>query len=135
MIMSCCRSKSCMLAPKFHFPLSMSPMPQTLSGELSGTFVSGTVSQFKVTVTVDKEMFLVGIADPHFTVNWLAKHVAGRYFIETGTKVTLRIRDSDGAKLQSEDLLGIVLANGDKLTSDVFEIPDVDSEGCCCTLM
>ena len=110
-------------------------MPQTLSGELSGTFVSGTVSQFKVTVTVDKEMFLVGIADPHFTVNWLAKHVAGRYFIETGTKVTLRIRDSDGAKLQSEDLLGIVLANGDKLTSDVFEIPDVDSEGCCCTLM
>ena len=110
-------------------------MSQTLSGERSGTFVSGTVSQFKVTVTVDKEMFLVGIADPHFTVSWLAKHVAGRYFIETGTKVTLRIRDSEGAKLLSEDLLGIVLANGDKLTTEVFEIPDVDNEGCCCTLM
>ena len=114
----------------------MSPMPQNISGEeRSAAFVSGTVSQFKVTVTVDKEVFLVGIADPHFTVSWLAKHVAGRYFKETGTRVTLKIRDSEGAKLQSEDLLGIVLANGDKLTTEVFEIPDVDNEGCCCTLM
>ena len=113
----------------------MSQMSQTLSEGRSATFVSGTVSQFKVTVTVDKEMFLVGIADPHFTVSWLAKHVAGLYFVETGTKVTLRIRDSEGAKLQSEDLLGIVLANGDKLTTEVFEVPDLDNEACCCTLM
>ena len=113
----------------------MSQNQQTISVERSAPFVSGTVSQFKVIVTVHKEMFLVGIPDPHFTVSWLAKHVAGRYFIETGTKVTLRIRDSEGARLQSEDLLGIVLANGDKLTTEVFEIPDVDNEGCCCTIM
>ena len=37
-------------------------MPQTLYGGRSATFVSGTVSQFKVTVTVNKEVFLV--ADP-----------------------------------------------------------------------
>ena len=75
--------------------------------------------QFKVQVTVDKEVFLVGITDPHLTVAWLANHVAERYFTETGTRVILRIRDSDGAKLLPGDLLGNVLANGDKLTTEV----------------
>ena len=110
----------------------MSQHQQTMSGVNNATYVSGTsVSQFKVIVTVNKEMFLVGIPDPHFTVSWLAKHVAGRYFLETGTKVSLRIRDSEGAKLLNEDLLGIVLANGDKLTTEVTVVPDVDEESCC----
>lgn len=111
----------------------MSQNQQAISVERSAPFVSGTVSQFKVIVTVHKEMFLVGIPDPHFTVSWLAKHVAGRYFLETGTKVSLRIRDNEGAKLLPEDLLGIVLANGDKLTTEVSVVPDVD-EGCCVIL-
>lgn len=111
----------------------MSQNQQAISVERSAPFVSGTVSQFKVIVTVHKEMFLVGIPDPHFTVSWLAKHVAGRYFLETGTKVSLRIRDTEGAKLLPEDLLGIVLANGDKLTTEVSVVPDVD-EGCCVIL-
>ena len=38
---------------------------------------------------------------------WLANPVAGRYRRETGTRVVLRIRDSNGAKLSPEDLLGI----------------------------
>ena len=113
----------------------MSRRPQVTAGERSDTMVSATVSQFKVTVTVNKEVFLVGISDPHFTVSWLAKHVAGRYYKETGTRVGLRIRDSEGAKLHPEDLLGIVLANGDKLTTDATVLPDQDSDGCCCIIM
>ena len=105
----------------------------TSSGERSA-FMSGPASvQFKVQVTVDKEVFLVGVADPHLTVAWMANHVAERYRRETGTRVVLRIRDSNGAKLAPEDLLGIVLANGDKLTTEVTEVPE--DEGKCCIIM
>ena len=116
---------------------TMSQHQQTISGEYSATLVPGkAVSQFKVTVTVNKEMFLVRIPDPHFTVSWLAKHVAGRYYVETGTKVSLRIRDSEGAKLLNEDLLlGFVLAIGDKLTTEVSVVPDVDEECCRCVIL
>lgn len=84
------------------------------------------IPKFRVRVQVNQELFLV-VLYPNLTVSWLENHVAERYFIETGVKVTVRIRDGIGAKMFSEDILWNVVNNGDLLGTDVTDKP-IDNE-------
>ena len=94
---------------------------------------NGSVTQFRVYVSVNNEMFLVGVPNPRFKVSWLAKNVAERYFKETGLNVSLRIRERTGAKLSHDDVLGVVVGNGDQLSTEVTFIKE--QEAGCCSLM
>ena len=62
------------------------------------------IPKLRVRVQVDQELFLV-VLYPNLTVSWLEDHVAERYFIETGVKVSVKIRDGIGAKMFSDDIL------------------------------
>lgn len=84
------------------------------------------IPKFSVRVQVDQEIFLV-VLYPNLTVSWLEDHVAERYFIETGVKVTVKIRDGSGAKMFSEDILWNMVSNGDQLRTDVTVKP-IDEE-------
>ena len=84
------------------------------------------IPKFSVRVQVNQEVFLVVIY-PNLTVSWLEDHVAERYFIETGVKVTVKIRDGSGAKMFSEDILWNMVNNGDQLRTDVTVKP-IDEE-------
>ena len=84
------------------------------------------IPKFSVRVQVNQEVFLVVIY-PNLTVSWLEDHVAERYFIETGVKVTVKIRDGSGAKMFSEDILWNMVNNGDELLTDVTVKP-IDEE-------
>ena len=84
------------------------------------------IPKFSVRVQVNQEVFLV-VLYPNLTVSWLEDHVAERYFIETGVKVTVKIRDGSGAKMFSEDILWNMVNNGDQLRTDVTVIP-IDEE-------
>ena len=79
---------------------------------------NGSVTQFRVYVSVNNEMFLVGVPNPRFKVSWLAKNVAERYYRETGIMVSLRIRERTGAKLSHDDVIGVVVGNGDHLSAE-----------------
>ena len=85
-----------------------------------------TIPKFSVRVQVNQESFLV-VLYPNLTVSWLEDHVAERYFIETGVKVTVKIRDGSGAKMFSEDILWNMVSNGDQLRTDVTVKP-IDEE-------
>lgn len=76
------------------------------------------IPKFRVRVQVNQELVVLY---PNLTVSWLENHVAERYFIETGVKVTVRIRDGIGAKMFSEDILWNVVNNGDLLGTDVTD--------------
>lgn len=95
------------------------------------------IKQFKITIEIENEMFVIGISDPHLNVAWLASEAASRYFLETGEKISLTIKNNEGAELLPEELLGIILANGDKLTASTIIKKDnnnkVDNNGCCTT--
>ena len=84
------------------------------------------IPKFSVRVQVNQESFLV-VLYPNLTVSWLEDHVAERYFIETGVKVTVKIRDGSGAKMFSEDILWNMVSNGDQLRTDVTVKP-IDEE-------
>ena len=84
------------------------------------------IPKFSVRVQVNQEVFLV-VLYPNLTVSWLEDHVAERYFIETGVKVTVKIRDGSGAKMFSEDILWNMVSNGDQLRTDVTVKP-IDEE-------
>ena len=56
---------------------------------------------------------------PNLTVAWLADHIAERYFIETGIKVTVKIKDGSGAKMSPDDVLWFMVNSGDQLCADV----------------
>ena len=84
------------------------------------------IPKFSVRVQVNQEVFLV-VLYPNLTVSWLEDHVAERYFIETGVKVTVKIRDGSGAKMFSEDILWNMVSNGDQLRTDVTVNP-IDEE-------
>ena len=84
------------------------------------------IPKFSVRVQVNQEVFLVVIY-PNLTVSWLEDHVAERYFIETGVKVTVKIRDGSGANMFSEDILWNMVNNGDELLTDVTVKP-IDEE-------
>ena len=84
------------------------------------------IPKFSVRVQVNQEVFLV-VLYPNLTVSWLEDHVAERYFIETGVKVTVKIRDGSGAKMFSEDILWNMVNNGDQLRTDVTVNP-IDEE-------
>ena len=84
------------------------------------------IPKFSVRVQVDQEIFLV-VLYPNLTVSWLEDHVAERYFIETGVRVTVKIRDGSGAKMFSEDILWNMVSNGDQLRTDVTVNP-IDEE-------
>ena len=94
---------------------------------------NGSVTQFRVYVSVNNEMFLVGVPNPRFKVSWLAKNVAERYYRETGIMVSLRIRERTGAKLSHDDVIGVVVGNGDHLSTDVAIIKEEETG--CCSLM
>ena len=94
---------------------------------------SVSVTQFRVHVSVNNEVFIVGVPNPRAKVSWLAKNVAERYFKETGLKVSLRIRERTGAKLSHDDVLGVVVGNGDQLSTEVTFIKE--QEAGCCSLM
>ena len=84
------------------------------------------IPKFSVRVQVNQEVFLV-VLYPNLTVSWLEDHIAERYFIETGVKVTVKIRDGSGAKMFSEDILWNMVNNGDQLRTDVTVKP-IDEE-------
>ena len=84
------------------------------------------VPKFSVRVKVEQELFLVVIY-PNLTVSWLADQIAERYFIETGVKVTVKIKDGSGAKMSPDDVLWFMVNNGDQLFADVTTIP-IDKE-------
>ena len=84
------------------------------------------IPKFSVRVQVNQESFLV-VLYPNLTVSWLEDHIAERYFIETGVKVTVKIRDGSGAKMFSEDILWNMVSNGDQLRTDVTVKP-IDEE-------
>ena len=94
---------------------------------------SVSVTQFRVHVSVNNEVFIVGVPNPRAKVSWLAKNVAERYFKETGLKVSLKVRESTGAKLSHDDVLGVVVGNGDQLSTEVTFIKE--QEAGCCSLM
>ena len=106
------------------------PPYQVLSNEGDGP----NPTQFRVHVSVNSEVFLVGVPNPRAKVSWLAKNVAERYFRETGLKVSLRIRERSGAKLSDDDIIGVVVGNGDQLGTDVTIIKE-EEQGCACTIM
>ena len=76
------------------------------------------VPLLNVRVIVNQEPFLVVIY-PNLTVAWLADHIAERYFIETGIKVTVKIKDGSGAKMSPDDVLWFMVNSGDQLCADV----------------
>ena len=82
------------------------------------------VPKLSVRVKVNQEPFLVVIY-PNLTVSWLADHIAERYFIETGIKVTVKIKDGSGAKMSPDDVLWFMVNSGDQLCADVTAIPIV----------
>lgn len=84
------------------------------------------IPKFSVRVHVDQELFLV-VLYPNLTVSWLEDHVAERYFLETGVKATVKIRDGSGAKMFSEDILWNMVNNGDQLRTDVT-VKSVDED-------
>ena len=90
-------------------------------------------NQFRVHVSVNNEVFIVGVPNPRAKVSWLAKNVAERYFKETGLKVSLKVRERTGAKLSHDDVLGVVVGNGDQLSTEVTFIKE--QEAGCCSLM
>ena len=92
-----------------------------------------SVTQFRVHVSVNNEVFIVGVPNPRAKVSWLAKNVAERYFKETGLKVSLKVRERTGAKLSHDDVLGVVVGNGDQLSTEVTFIKE--QEAGCCSLM
>ena len=94
---------------------------------------SVSVTQFRVHVSVNNEVFIVGVPNPRAKVSWLAKNVAERYYRETGIMVSLRIRERTGAKLSHDDVLGVVVGNGDQLSTEVTFIKE--QEAGCCSLM
>ena len=94
---------------------------------------SVSVTQFRVHVSVNNEVFIVGVPNPRAKVSWLAKNVAERYFRETGLKVSLKVRERTGAKLSHDDVLGVVVGNGDQLSTEVTFIKE--QEAGCCSLM
>ena len=94
---------------------------------------SVSVTQFRVHVSVNNEVFIVGVPNPRAKVSWLAKNVAERYFKETGLKVSLKVRERTGAKLSHDDVLGVVVGNGDQLSTEVTFIKE--QEAGCCSLM
>ena len=106
------------------------PPYQVLSNEGDGP----NPTQFRVHVSVNSEVFLVGVPNPRAKVSWPAKNVAERYFRETGLKVSLRIRERSGAKLSDDDIIGVVVGNGDQLGTDVTIIKE-EEQGCACTIM
>ena len=111
---------------------SAPPPYQVLTNESAGPGPNPT--QFRVHVSVNSEVFLVGVPNPRAKISWLAKNVAERYFRETGLKVSLRIRERSGAKLSHDDIIGVVVGNGDQLGTDVTIIKEED-QGCACTIM
>ena len=92
---------------------------------------SVSVTQFRVHVSVNNEVFIVGVPNPRAKVSWLAKNVAERYFRETGLRVSLRIRERSGAKLSDDDIIGVVIGNGDQLGTDVAIIKEEEQAACC----
>ena len=85
------------------------------------------IPKIRVRVQVDQELFLV-VLYPNLTVSWLEDHVAERYFIETGVKVTVKIRDGIGAKMFSDDILWNMVNDGDQLNVTVKPIDNENSE-------
>ena len=106
---------------------SAPPPYQVLTNESTP---SANPTQFRVHVSVNSEVFLVGVPNPRAKVSWLAKNVAERYFRETGLKVSLRIRERSGAKLSQDDVIGVVIGNGDQLGTDVAIIKE-EAQACC----
>ena len=80
------------------------------------------IPKIRVRVQVDQELFLV-VLYPNLTVSWLEDHVAERYFIETGVKVSVKIRDGIGAKMFSDDILWNMVKDGDHINCDVTVKP------------
>ena len=80
------------------------------------------VPKFSVRVKVEQELFLVVIY-PNLTVSWLADHIAERYFMESGVKVTVKIKDGSGAKMSPDDILWFMVNSGDQLGAEVTVIP------------
>ena len=56
-------------------------------------------------------------------MSWLADHIAERYFIETGVKVTVKITDGSGAKMSPDDILWFMVNSGDQLGAEVTVMP------------
>ena len=108
---------------------SAPPPYHVLTNESSS---STNPTQFRVHVSVNSEVFLVGVPNPQVKVSWLAKNVAERYLRETGLRVSLRIRERSGAKLSHDDIIGVVIGNGDQLGTDVAIIKE--EEQACCTI-
>ena len=107
---------------------SAPPPYEVLTNESSS---SANPTQFRVHVSVNSEVFLVGVPNPRAKVSWLAKNVAERYFRETGLRVSLRIRERSGAKLSDDDIIGVVIGNGDQLGTDVAIIKEEEQAACC----
>ena len=107
---------------------SAPPPYQVLTNESNS---SANPIQFRVHVSVNSEVFLVGVPNPRAKVSWLAKNVAERYFRETGLRVSLRIRERSGAKLSDDDIIGVVIGNGDQLGTDVAIIKEEEQAACC----
>ena len=78
-------------------------------------------SVLRVKVSVSGEMFLVPVPDCSLTVGWLASEAAARYYRQLGTEPVLRLRTSDGAVLDTGDLVAHIFQPGDQLTADVMQ--------------
>lgn len=92
---------------------SAPPPYQVLSNEGSGP----NPTQFRVHVSVNSEVFLVGVPNPRAKVSWLAKNVAERYFRETGLKVSLRIGSAREAAPSCQMMTSSVLLSATETSS------------------
>ena len=106
-------AKVCENQPNKKFP-TQHPAPQPLQRS------PVTSSVLKLNVRIQDKVLLIPV-EHHRNVQWLSEEAARRYYNMSGLNPVLSLQTQDGAVLNGEDVVSVILQDGDKIVGGIVK--------------